>query len=157
MKKSFLIIVLFFAFTSFSDIVHNCLGASSIMRNSNSKYEYTAKDYIQNGLIALYDGIENVNWGIHDNNANEWKDLVEISGNAKKNGNPIWDESSGITSGMENNFIVRVSNNSALVNSMKYGNFSVEICFSHSYSSFNARSLFAIEDSNGNSSTYRIL
>ncbi len=36
----------------------------------------TARDYIQDGLIAMWDGIENAGWGIHDPNATTWKDLV---------------------------------------------------------------------------------
>lgn len=36
----------------------------------------TAKSYIQDGLIAMWDGIENAGWGVHDPNATTWKDLV---------------------------------------------------------------------------------
>ena len=36
----------------------------------------TAKDYAQDGLIAMWDGIENAGWGIHDPAATVWKDLV---------------------------------------------------------------------------------
>jgi len=36
----------------------------------------TAKSYIQDGLIAMWDGIENAGWGTHDPNATVWKDLV---------------------------------------------------------------------------------
>ena len=36
----------------------------------------TARDYIQDGLIAMWDGIENAGWGIHDASATVWKDLV---------------------------------------------------------------------------------
>ena len=36
----------------------------------------TAKDYVQNGLIAMWDGIENAGWGVYDPNATVWKDLV---------------------------------------------------------------------------------
>jgi hypothetical protein len=36
----------------------------------------TAKDYIQDGLIAIWDGIENAGWGVHDPNATVWKDLI---------------------------------------------------------------------------------
>lgn len=36
----------------------------------------TAKDYVQDGLVAMWDGIENVGWGVHDNNATTWKDLI---------------------------------------------------------------------------------
>ena len=36
----------------------------------------TAKDYVQDGLIAMWDGIENAGWGVHDSSATVWKDLV---------------------------------------------------------------------------------
>jgi hypothetical protein len=36
----------------------------------------TAKDYVQDGLIAMWDGIENAGWGVHDQNATVWKDLT---------------------------------------------------------------------------------
>lgn len=36
----------------------------------------TAKDYVQSGLVAMWDGIENAGWGVHDANATVWKDLV---------------------------------------------------------------------------------
>lgn len=36
----------------------------------------TARDYIQNGLIAMWDGIENVGYGTHDDNATSWVDLT---------------------------------------------------------------------------------
>lgn len=40
-----------------------------------TKSGYTAKDYVQDGLIAMWDGIENAGWGVHDPNATVWKDL----------------------------------------------------------------------------------
>jgi hypothetical protein len=36
----------------------------------------TAKDYVQSGLVAMWDGIENAGWGVHDANATTWKDLI---------------------------------------------------------------------------------
>ena len=36
----------------------------------------TAKSYIQDGLVAMWDGIENAGWGVHSANATVWKDLV---------------------------------------------------------------------------------
>ena len=36
----------------------------------------TARDYVQDGLIAMWDGIENAGWGTHDPNATVWKDLA---------------------------------------------------------------------------------
>ena len=41
-----------------------------------AKSGYTAKDYVQDGLIAMWDGIENAGWGIHDSSATTWKNLV---------------------------------------------------------------------------------
>jgi hypothetical protein len=36
----------------------------------------SAKDYVQDGLVAMWDGIENAGWGEHDPYATVWKDLV---------------------------------------------------------------------------------
>ena len=36
----------------------------------------SARDYVQDGLIAMWDGIENAGWGVHDPNATQWVDLV---------------------------------------------------------------------------------
>lgn len=36
----------------------------------------TARDYIQDGLVAMWDGIENAGWGVHDACATVWKDLI---------------------------------------------------------------------------------
>lgn len=35
----------------------------------------TARDYAQDGLVAMWDGIENAGFGVHDTNATVWKDL----------------------------------------------------------------------------------
>lgn len=51
--------------------------------------EYTAKDYVQNGLVAMWDGKENAGWGVHDPSATVWKDLVgEIDVTANRT--PTW-------------------------------------------------------------------
>lgn len=36
----------------------------------------SAKSYVQDGLVAMWDGIENDGWGVHNPNATVWKDLV---------------------------------------------------------------------------------
>jgi len=41
-----------------------------------ARRKLTAKSYVQDGLIAMWDGIENAGWGVHDANATTWKDLV---------------------------------------------------------------------------------
>lgn len=40
-----------------------------------AKSGYTAKDYVQNGLIAMWDGIENAGWGEHKDQS-DWVNLV---------------------------------------------------------------------------------
>ena len=47
----------------------------------------TARSYVQDGLVAMWDGIENAGWGVHDNNATNWVDLV---GGASIVGRPFW-------------------------------------------------------------------
>ena len=47
----------------------------------------TAKDYIQDGLIAMWDGIENIGWGSHDSESTVWKDLIGQSDFSIKVGN----------------------------------------------------------------------
>lgn len=37
----------------------------------------TAKDYVQDGLVAMWDGIENAGLWTHDANATVWKDLCQ--------------------------------------------------------------------------------
>lgn len=38
--------------------------------------KWTARDYVQNGLVAMWDGIENAGWGIHDASATRSTELV---------------------------------------------------------------------------------
>lgn len=40
------------------------------------KSQPTARDYVQGGLVAMWDGKENAGWGVHDATATTWKDLV---------------------------------------------------------------------------------
>lgn len=39
--------------------------------------KYSAVDYIQDGLVAMWDGIENAGLGAHDGSATVWKDLSD--------------------------------------------------------------------------------
>ena len=40
------------------------------------KRKPTARDYVQSGLVAMWDGIENAGWGVHDDEATAVKNLV---------------------------------------------------------------------------------
>ena len=61
------------------------LGARQFFERRGAPSGPTARDYVQNGLIAMWDGIENSGWGVHDASATTWKDLaggVEASASA---------------------------------------------------------------------------
>lgn len=72
----------------------------------------TARDYVQDGLIAMWDGIENAGWGVHDESATVWKDVI--------NGNDIRDFSAGVGFG-ENYFETTSLNNCAKFNNYGVG------------------------------------
>ena len=55
------------------------LGARQFFERRGAPAIPTARDYVQNGLIAMWDGIENAGWGVHDPNATVWKDLIGSS------------------------------------------------------------------------------
>ena len=42
----------------------------------NKLLSISAKDYVKDNLVAMWDGIENIGWGQHDNNTSIWKDLI---------------------------------------------------------------------------------
>jgi hypothetical protein len=54
------------------------IASRQIAFGGGGKRGLSAKDYIQDGLIAMWDGIENAGWGVHDPSTTVWKDLVGI-------------------------------------------------------------------------------
>lgn len=52
------------------------LGARQFFERRGAPSGPTARDYVQNGLVAMWDGIENAGWGVHDAAATSWKNLV---------------------------------------------------------------------------------
>lgn len=52
------------------------LAARGIFLAARRNRKPTAKSYVQDGLVAMWDGIENAGFGVHDANATTWKDLV---------------------------------------------------------------------------------
>ena len=55
-------------------IVRSIVAVRGAMFSGGAKL--SAKSYVQDGLIAMWDGIENAGWGTHDASATVWKDLV---------------------------------------------------------------------------------
>ena len=56
----------------------------------------TAKSYVQDGLIAMWDGIENVGFGVRDTSSAKWYDIVNPnkSGFSIVSGQSFWGETS---------------------------------------------------------------
>ena len=52
------------------------LGARQFFERRGAPFGPTARDYVQNGLIAMWDGEWNAGGGVHDANATTWKDLA---------------------------------------------------------------------------------
>ena len=68
----------------------------------------TAADYVQDGLVAMWDGIENVGWGTHDPSATTWVDLSGTGFIPRFRGaNIVWGTNYlGNTDGLSNQFYV---------------------------------------------------
>jgi len=100
----------------------------------------TARDYVQDGLIAMWDGIENAGWGVHDPNATEWKNLNESGPTLARKSSPIaWlDNALTITSANGNYGAFSVSS-SSFASSVK----TVEVVASFSATN-NVQSIFNI-------------
>ena len=63
----------------FGTPTRSSIGAVHSRFSSVAEESVSAKDYVQDGLVAMWDGIENAGWGVHDPNATVWKDLVGAS------------------------------------------------------------------------------
>ena len=59
----------------------------------------TTRDYVQDGLISMWDGIDNAGWGVHDPNATKWADLVG-GADFTLTENGSFDESSFVCNGL---------------------------------------------------------
>ena len=94
----------------------------------------TAKDYVQDGLIAMWDGIENAGWGVHDPNATVWKDLVKGLILKRTNGENVWNDDSAVFDGNNNN--VMSVNFSILRDAVYGGSLTIESVFHPTDSTF---------------------
>lgn len=62
--------------SSVSSRSRGLLALRGMMWGSAKKSGPTARDYVQDGLIAMWHGIENAGFGVHDPSATVWKDLT---------------------------------------------------------------------------------
>jgi hypothetical protein len=67
-------------------------GTSRIPEGWTIQRKHSARSYIQDGLIAMWDGKENTAFGIHNPNATVWTDIVggKIASPKQTGNNPIW-------------------------------------------------------------------
>lgn len=75
MKRLTAIFAIFLCLSIECSPVNSMLGAEGTEQQEVAS-SYTASDYIQDGLIAMWDGIENAGWGVHDPNATAWTEIV---------------------------------------------------------------------------------
>lgn len=75
MKKLLLFISVAITLTSTSTPTKSLIGVRETIEESIER-EYTASDYVQDGLIFILDGIENVGIGSHDSESSVWVDLI---------------------------------------------------------------------------------
>jgi hypothetical protein len=75
----------------------------------------SAKDYVQDGLVAMWDGIENAGWGVHDASATVWKDLVGgmdvVSDTPLADGVRHWESDAFVFDAIQGEGLVGVPNN----------------------------------------------
>lgn len=50
---------------------------SAVLPGVATSLHLSAAEYVQDGLIAMWDGIENAGWGVHDPNATTWTNLAQ--------------------------------------------------------------------------------
>ena len=76
MRRAILLTSICFCMCVLANPVKSILGAKGIIEINTSEDSVSAKDYVQDGLVAMWDGIENIGFGIHDDDTEIWKDLV---------------------------------------------------------------------------------
>ena len=64
------------AFAAYGYPVKSNEAMKSIAFTDNNAYIPSAANYIQEGLVNLWDAVENVGWGVHTDHATAWTDLV---------------------------------------------------------------------------------
>ena len=76
MKRFVISLIFVVGMLAYSAPIRSAIGARNISVSEGESISYTAADYIQDGLISLWDGIENSDWGTHDDSIAYWSDLI---------------------------------------------------------------------------------
>ena len=81
-------------------------------------------DYVQDGLVGHWDGIDNAGTSTHDPNATKWKDLTGITGDGTLAAGTKWNGGNCWTNGVDGKPVVVGTNFAKVMNAL---NFTVEI------------------------------
>ena len=57
-------------------IIRAAIACAAITGVMTCTAEITSRSYVQHGLVAQYDGIDNAGYGTHDSSATTWADLT---------------------------------------------------------------------------------
>ena len=75
MKKILSIFISLMTIVCLADIIKSN-SASKFIQLNNIDEQITAKSYVQDGLVCMWDGIENIGWGEHDDESTYWVELI---------------------------------------------------------------------------------
>lgn len=78
MRKAITLVVSLMMMATLAAPVRSLVAARNTIGAEFEAKTYTAADYVQDGLIAMWDGIENAGWGVHDESM---RCLVDLCGN----------------------------------------------------------------------------
>lgn len=76
MRNILILAVFAIVFHGMSSPIKSNIGAKNVEYTDEETESYSAASYIQDGLIAMWDAIENIGFGLHDDNATTWVDLT---------------------------------------------------------------------------------
>lgn len=100
---------------------------------------YTARDYVQNGLLAIWDAKENVGYDSHSQDASVWKDLTGHGNDLTVYYTNWWTECSVVCDGM-NRFASRESFTTT-------DNLSIDCCYKLASDAENGNCVFYVSES----------
>ena len=76
MRKLFLALMSVIGIVSLASVVRSGIGSRQMQLVPIKEEGLSARSYVQNGLVNQWDGIENVAYGVHDDSATIWIDLI---------------------------------------------------------------------------------
>lgn len=79
MSKLIFTLIVVLSISGYSEPIKSAVSAYQISHNDIDTESYSAKDYVQDGLVCLWDAIENVEYGLHDSDSTTWANLVDGS------------------------------------------------------------------------------